>query len=233
MFLRQTRDASTHLPNVVGIIDSPRALAIAQTLEPDDVDILELRVDMFATRQDKLLKGIAGLAHPLLVTVRHPQEGGANALSAAVRRELFSRFLPYASLLDIELRSLESLSEIISEARAEGVKLVYSFHNFQSTPSHTRLYELARRALLAKADVCKLAVQTNTPVDLALLLTFISKQKRIHLSLMGMGRFGKISRLVLAQAGSVLNYGYLDKPNVPGQWAAKELKARISELISA
>jgi 3-dehydroquinate dehydratase-1 len=153
MFLRQTRDALTHRPNVVGIIDSPRALAIAQTLDPDDVDILELRVDLFAAMPDKLLKGISELSHPLLLTVRHPQEGGANSLNASTRRELFSRFLPHASLVDIELRSLESLSDIISKARAEDVKLVYSFHNFQSTPSHARLYELARRALLAEADV--------------------------------------------------------------------------------
>ena len=233
MFLRETSDALTHRPNVVGIVDSPRALSIAQTLDPDDVDILELRVDMFSSGQDKLLKGIKELSHPLLVTVRHPQEGGANSLTAAARRELFSGFLPYASLVDIELRSLESLGDIISKARAQGVKLVYSYHNFQSTPSHARLFELARRALLAEADVCKLAVLTNTPVDLALLLTFLSKQKRIHLSLMGMGKFGKISRLALAQAGSVLNYGYLEKPNVTGQWSARELKARISELISA
>ena len=47
---------------------------------------------------------------------------------------------------------------------------------------------------------------------------------------MGMGRFGKVSRLLFAQAGAVLNYGYLDKPNASGQWEATLLKKRIAEL---
>jgi 3-dehydroquinate dehydratase-1 len=47
---------------------------------------------------------------------------------------------------------------------------------------------------------------------------------------MGMGPLGKVSRLVLAAAGSRLNYGYLDKPQVKGQWPALELVRRIGEV---
>lgn len=49
---------------------------------------------------------------------------------------------------------------------------------------------------------------------------------------MGMGRFGKISRLLLAQSGSILNYGYLDRPNASGQWEATLLKKRLAEIAS-
>jgi 3-dehydroquinate dehydratase-1 len=45
-----------------------------------------------------------------------------------------------------------------------------------------------------------------------------------------MGPLGRISRLVLAAAGSRLNYGYLDRPQVPGQWPAAELARRIGEV---
>jgi 3-dehydroquinate dehydratase-1 len=48
---------------------------------------------------------------------------------------------------------------------------------------------------------------------------------------MGMGPLGKVSRLVLAAAGSRLNYGYLDKPQVPGQWPAPELVRRLEEVL--
>jgi 3-dehydroquinate dehydratase-1 len=233
MFLSKTSDAQSHRPNVVGVIDSPRALEAALKLKPGDVDLLEVRVDMFAGKPTKLLSTIQDLAHPLVVTVRHPHEGGANGLPASRRRELFHLFLPHAAMLDVELRSLETLKDVIAAARAANVLLIHSFHNFQSTPPESRLFELARRALLARADVFKLAAQTNTPTDLARLLTFLSKQKRIHIGIMGMGRFGKVSRLVFAQAGSVLNYGYLDRPQVSGQWSALELKKRIDELINA
>jgi len=46
---------------------------------------------------------------------------------------------------------------------------------------------------------------------------------------MGMGDFGKISRLTLGKSGSVLNYGYLDKPQIAGQWAVALLKERLRE----
>jgi 3-dehydroquinate dehydratase-1 len=47
---------------------------------------------------------------------------------------------------------------------------------------------------------------------------------------MGMGPVGKLSRLVLAKAGSVLNYGYLLEANAPGQWPAWELKSLIDQI---
>jgi 3-dehydroquinate dehydratase-1 len=47
---------------------------------------------------------------------------------------------------------------------------------------------------------------------------------------MGMGPLGRLSRLVLAQAGSCLNYGYLRAANAPGQWSAKELSDLLAKL---
>ncbi len=65
------------------------------------------------------------------------------------------------------------------------------------------------------------------------LFAVFGKKQPLPLSVMGMGRFGKISRLLLAQAGSILNYGYLDRPNASGQWEARLLKCRLAELAEA
>ena len=49
---------------------------------------------------------------------------------------------------------------------------------------------------------------------------------------MGMGELGQASRLVLAAAGSVLNYGFLGgTPQLKGQWPAAQLRERIDELL--
>jgi 3-dehydroquinate dehydratase len=50
---------------------------------------------------------------------------------------------------------------------------------------------------------------------------------------MGMGQYGQLSRLLFGGCGSILNYGYLDKAQVPGQWPAEVLKARLLELRTA
>ena len=90
--------------------------------------------------------------------------------------------------------------------------------------------ERERRAFSAGADVFKIATATNEPRSFVRLLDFSSSAARGPRSVMGMGKFGQVSRLSLALAGSVLNYGYLDQPNAPGQWEARELKALFVRL---
>lgn len=63
-------------PMVVGTIHSAGALKCALKLKPNQIDLLELRVDAFANDPEVLLRAIPKLPAPLLVTVRHPPRGG-------------------------------------------------------------------------------------------------------------------------------------------------------------
>lgn len=215
---------------MVAAVHSPGALRCALKLRPGEVDFIEIRVDNFAVDPVPVCQALPRLRVPLIVTVRHSGEGGAHHLGFPRRRELFADFLPHAALIDIELRSFEKLSETIAAARRAGVKVIASAHYFHSTPGTPHLQRAIRRAHALCADICKLAVLTDTPAALAQLLGVFGKKQPLPLSVMGMGRFGKISRLLLAQTGSVLNYGYLDRPNASGQWEARTLKKRLTEL---
>jgi 3-dehydroquinate dehydratase-1 len=217
-------------PKIVGAVHSPGSLRSALRLRQGDVDFLELRVDHFAEDPDSLLRAAPRLPFPLIVTVRHPSEGGAGQLGARRRRQLFTEFLPLANCIDVELRSVAGFADIIAEARAAGVGVIVSDHHFHRTPSARALAARLQRAILARADLFKIAALTSAPADVAALLTLLAKPSPISLSVMGMGPFGKVSRLLFAQAGSVLNYGYLDEPNASGQWEATLLKKRIAEL---
>ena len=219
-------------PQVVGTVHSPGALLCALKIRPGEVDFLEIRVDNFATNADALLTALPKLRVPLIVTVRHPAEGGLNQLSFARRRELYARFIPHAALIDVELRSFEKLASTLAAARRVGVKIIGSAHHFRSTPSSTSLQRSVNQAKKAGADLCKLAARADTLPALGRLLVPLARPQPLPLSVMGMGRFGKISRLLLAQAGSVLNYGYLDRPNASGQWEARLLKSRLAELTA-
>ena len=217
--------------NTVGVVHSKRALDEARALTAGAVDLLELRVDAFANREADLFRAAQKLAPPLIVTVRHPDEGGANSeLTTVDRCRLFEQFLPLATFIDVELRSLRALAAIIAKAHALGVGVILSSHDFQKTPADRRLQELLRAGQLANADILKIAAQTESPGDLARLLALFELRRRPRLSVMGMGALGKVSRLLFARAGSVLNYGYLGEPQVSGQWSAKLLKKRIAEL---
>ncbi len=217
-------------PQVVGAVHSPGALRRALRIQPGEVDFLEIRVDSFALEPAPLLRALPRLRVPLIITVRHPAEGGLHRLGFPRRRELFAQFLPFAALIDIELRSCVALASTIADARAARVRVIVSEHHFKTPPTTARLRQTLRRARAAGADICKLAARADTPAALAQLLALFSRRPALPLSVMGMGTFGKISRLLLAQAGSVLNYGYLDQPNASGQWEAVLLQKRLAEL---
>ena len=215
---------------VVGTIPSPAALRCALGLKSGAVDLFELRVDHFARDPRELLRTAPRLRAPLIVTVRHPAEGGAGALSTAKRRELYAQFLPVADFIDFELRSIRQFPALIADARARGVKLIVSAHFFKSTPGLARLESLRDRAFAAGADIFKVATLTRTVPDVLTLANLLAQSPRLSLSVMGMGKCGKLSRPLLACAGSVLNYGFLDTVQVPGQWPAPLLKERLAEF---
>lgn len=217
-------------PCVVGIVHSSASLATAQRLRAGDLDFIELRVDAFADEPDLLLRAAEKLRIPLIVTVRHASEGGAGPLSAARRRELFAAFLPLATAIDIELSTILEMSPALAAARAHQVRVILSHHDFQQTPPAKKMRELASHAARARADIFKIATVANSPRDLVALLDFLASPSPLPRSVMGMGELGKISRLLFAASGSVLNYGFLDTANASGQWPAKLLQTRIAEV---
>jgi 3-dehydroquinate dehydratase-1 len=216
--------------HVVAAVHTVQGLGLAGELGPRDMDLVELRVDALADRLERVRLAASRLRVPVLLTVRHPAEGGAGGLSARRRRDLFMEFLPLASLVDVELRSIHSMRAIIPAARELGIAVVISDHHFGSMPTVSRMVERQRRAFEAGADVFKIAALTEDAAQLARLLEFAGRPGEGPRAMMGMGKFGQVSRLALACAGSVLNYGYLDRPNAPGQWEARELRKLLVRM---
>lgn len=218
-------------PRVVGTIHSPGSLRHALRLKAGAIDLLELRVDHFVEDLAPLRKAVGKLAFPYILTVRHPAEGGAGGLALRRRLELYREFLPTAALVDVELRSAKAVVPLLAEARAAGVTVIVSDHHFKRTPPLSVLLRRRAEARRAGAAIVKVAARTETPKDAAVLLELLH-QAPCTMSVMGMGPLGKASRLLFARAGSVLNYGYLDQPQVSGQWSALKLAERLREVLT-
>lgn len=216
-----------HTPHVVGSAGHRQVLS--STIDTSQCDLVELRLDNLGVEEDvhAFAKKING-SIPLLITARHPDEGGANDLDARERSEALHRLLKHASAMDLELRSLPELEEIWQAAEAQNVLRVCSWHDFERCPSPAELSERIASMKEAGADVAKIAVRLHSPQELAILAEAL-EQKPIPLAIMGMGPLAPASRLLAAELGSVLNYGYLgDVPTAPGQWPAAFLKAALS-----
>lgn len=203
--------------NVVGIAATPVAIGLAAELPAGVLDALELRLDSFESAPP-----VDDLRIPLIATARSPREGGANALTAGERGSRYLAMLPHVDAIDIELASRAEMKPILAAAREAGRRIILSMHDFHGVPRGLR--GLQRRAQDAGADVFKIAVTPRNAGELGALLALLDDAP-LPTSVMGMGRLGKASRVAAMACGSVLNYGWLERPNVAGQWSAAELRA--------
>lgn len=222
--MRQNNKLLSTGANIVGIVDSTRARSLASKLKPAVVDFLEWRADCFP--------GVTlppTVQIPWILTVRHPSEGGQGGLDAKTRRQIFHRLMDQAAAVDVETRSLNPLHDVVEAAQASRVTVIASSHHFKNTPTTNALREIEKKSRDLGADIVKIAARTETPGDVARLLGLLDKASG-PLSIMGMGALGMASRVLFASCGSVLNYGWLDRPNVPGQWSARELKSVLTKL---
>jgi 3-dehydroquinate dehydratase-1 len=224
MTTRSPVKAQPFRPLVVGVLASWADLQLALKL-PKLPDLLELRLDYFWDNAPDLENKLSMLAAPLIITARHPREGGANNLSIQKRRELLFRFLPRARYVDVELRSVNALRPLLARARRKNVRCILSFHDLNSTPPVRSLLVKARAAKSLRADVFKVATRTDSPDQLARLLDFFTNHGvDLAVSAMGLGKLGAKSRRELAKRGSVLVYGHLGDARLAGQPSVCEIQ---------
>jgi 3-dehydroquinate dehydratase-1 len=219
------RRSTKRRPRVVGVIASHADLdrALRMRKRPD---LFELRLDRLAGVADRVENVLPKLRTPLVMTARHPHEGGARKLRLRQRRDLLARFLNRADYVDVELRSALALRPLLKLAKNKNVRLIISFHNFKSTPSVRILAAKAREARSYGANIFKVATRTDTPMELGRLLEFMTSNRLdIALAVMGIGKLGAISRVLLACAGSVLIYASVGgETDIEGQLSLEQLR---------
>ncbi len=219
-------------PKIVGVIFSRADLRRALRMRKPP-ELFELRLDRFARRLAELRAAVPKLPAPLIITARHPDEGGAHNLSAVQRRALLLEFLPSARYVDIELRSVPALRSVLERAAANGVAAIISFHDFETTPRPAQLDQIAERARSLGATLVKVATWTDTEAELDTLLGFFSRQRRASVIAMGMGQFGRASRLELARRGCLLNYVHLGSRAVAGQLSIEQWRRFAADQVRA
>lgn len=225
----------TH-PHVVAPVCSGRDLDFLQSAQELPTDLLEFRLDDFSATQieEAALAAAEICTAPLLITARRNEEGSRADLGAGARLALYARFIARAAVVDTEVMSLreDAFSDFPEVVHDAGALLVGSYHDFVSFPGMPKIERMIADAYDLGSDIAKVAVMMEHLSDLYALAAVVEREHRAGrlISAMGMGPLGKLSRLVLAKAGSCLNYGYLREANAPGQWSAEELRGLLRAI---
>jgi 3-dehydroquinate dehydratase type I len=217
--------STTPRPRIVGVLASRADLERAVRMRRPP-NLFELRLDRLAGMIDWVEEVLPKLRRPLIITARDPREGGANKLRLRQRRDLLARFLNHADYIDVELRLASVLLPSFGLAGNKSIRRIISFHDFKSTPKSKVLVAKARDAKALRADIFKVATRTDTPMELGRLLEFMTSSRLdFGLAVMGIGKLGAISRVLLARAGSVLIYASVGKvTDVEGQLSLEQLR---------
>jgi 3-dehydroquinate dehydratase-1 len=109
-------------PLAVGVVADSAALDHLTSLDPTAraalCDVAELRLDQLQLPAADLRAKLAGNTLPLLLTARHPAEGGQAPEDPAARAAMIEPLLDLATLIDLELRSAAQMQGTIQKAHA-------------------------------------------------------------------------------------------------------------------
>lgn len=187
-----------------------------------------------------VLSGV-GTVNPvsLIAAFRTADEGGI-AISDKGYEDLCRALIDSGSVdvLDVEAFHRSGRAKaIIDYAHSRGVKIIASWHDFQSTPAKE---EIVRRLVFMQdelgADIAKVAVMPQSRADVLTLMVateeFTATQAKRPVITMSMGELGVVSRVCGQLFGSAATFGSAGRPSAPGQMEVRELASVLKVLSS-
>lgn len=183
-------------------------------------------------RLDRMRLGVRGVQRIFSSPVRLIATCRPGRMPEAKRRRLLLAAIGAgAAFVDVELESaVETRRMIIRQAGEANCRVIVSYHDFERTPSRSRLEEIVARGFAAGADIVKIACLVRGPRDNARLLGLLDSPR--PLVVVGMGPRGRITRIAAPLLGSVLAYAADEegRETAPGQMTAAVLERLIGEL---
>ena len=209
-------------------------------------NLIELRFDYISdvkTLSVEFLRDLLNTIHPhaaVIFTFRDSSEGGQIEIKQKDRLKILKMFIETKpDYLDIEMRTDKKiLSEIINLTSQKGVKLIYSYHNFEKTLTYEEgihlvqnfneklIQELSLEPKKLQDNIYKIIFTAqkfeDNLIPLKLCKEFSnSNQKIISFC---MGTLGVFSRIACVISGSFLTYTSLEEQTAPGQIEIKKMR---------
>ncbi len=219
----------------------------ARKLKPLNPDLLEWRIDAYdqVKEVDASLEVLAELRQsigdiPLIFTCRIDSQGGQKNISPGIRLELISRAIQsgHPDIIDVEMDNEPAFLAAVREtAAAFKARLIFSYHNFDATPTEPFIHDMLVRAQQMGADIAKVAVMPGDYADVLTLLNATLKARtgsvRVPMATMSMGAEGAVTRLVGGLFGSDITFASGLKASAPGQMPIGRLRQAMAVLYAA
>jgi 3-dehydroquinate dehydratase-1 len=189
-------------------------VALVKTIKEhlDDADIFEIWLDKMK------VKGDLAVVRKYFNKPMIGRSANLDMLKRGVKAGLHYVDVPHNLHVDMEFRTL---------VKNKGVKVIRSYHNYETTPDYKFLMGVLEDMADSDVDYLKIATQVHGPADVEKLLSLL-KETHYHgrLIVTGMGDQAREVRVKAPLAGSVFYYApvYAHLATAPGQLTKAELE---------
>ncbi len=186
----------------------------------------EIRLDHL--QNPDLTKIFRTLPGPVIVTNRHPEDGGKWVGDERNRCRLLEAARDLGvTCVDLEFRSdplwVEEMCLLSRDTR-----IIHSYHDFSGTTDTADLEDLLDNMLHFKSDIIKIVTWARQPEDNLRVLSLIPKARARGREIIAfcLGPLGKWSRIAAPFLGSFLTYAPFTRKgaSAPGQLTVNEIR---------
>jgi 3-dehydroquinate dehydratase-1 len=200
-------------------------------------DLIELRIDhLVESGPAHIAKMIANSPLPIIATCRSTKNRGKfPSTREASRLNLLESVISFKpTFVDLELQTDEKrLTRLIRLAKVNGVGVICSHHDFETTPSTRRILRVAKNLQERNVDISKLVFTPHNNIDVQRILTVASKlfeQKQLF-TIFGMGKVGEVTRIAsLFLGGSLIYCSIGERKTALGQIGLAGAKSYLDSL---
>ncbi|MBY8990485.1 MAG: type I 3-dehydroquinate dehydratase [Candidatus Lokiarchaeota archaeon] len=185
---------------------------------------------------------------PVIFTFRSPHEGGKIKIDEKTRFNILKTLvLSQPHYLDIEMNTEKRmLKDILNLTNQNDVNLIFSYHNFDETPSYEVLSDQIQKFLeIMKEEfgldsnrlekvIFKLVCKANDFEDNLISLKICKEfsTRKMNIISFCMGTLGIFSRICCVLNGSFLTYASIVEETAPGQINVKDMRASLNLFLN-
>ena len=164
-----------------------------------------------------------------ILTIRSTKEGGKHKIDITEKIEYYKKMISDKNCIcDLEINKIANQDTFSIPEN----NLILSYHDFSEIIDFTKLKEIVKRSNLFPSKFLKIAVNIQKYLDLIRLSQIISESNK-PVIFAGMGKLGKISRILFRHLGAGATFiGLADNPTADGQLTPEEAKFFSLDSIS-
>ncbi|MGH7203216.1 MAG: type I 3-dehydroquinate dehydratase [Candidatus Levyibacteriota bacterium] len=215
------------------IIKIKKADVLSEIKNNPSYDFYEIWLDYLIDMDEIFIEDLVSQYDGKLIMLLRRKKLETPKLSLQMRQKIMCLLANKKILLDLDISQVEELSFIKTKKLI--IQLLCSYHNYRETPDDKMLAEIHTTMKKHNPVIYKIATFCNDDSDAVRLMKLLAKlksQDQKHI-ILGMGKFGTMTRIAGALWGNAINFVPTTKEeaSAPGQLTKQQLETIIKELV--